>query len=184
MTVALLASLLVSLTVDPGAGVLVPQAGRRRRRRRRGGPARRPRRRSCAARCSAPTCRSSGFATRRRWLTVGSAVVVFVGTVGLAGLLKTNFFDQSGQTTLSDHARRCRSAPAWPRPTRRPRRSRRCSPAPTGVQTYQVTVGSGGGFFGVGGGGANKATLLGHHRRRTPTCSTLQDTLRDEARRR
>ena len=36
--------------------------------------------------------------------------------------------------TPSPSARSCRSAPAWPRPTRRPRRSRRCSPRTDGVE--------------------------------------------------
>ena len=56
VTVALLASLLVSLTVIPVLAYWFLKP-RRRRRGRRGGPRRRPRRRSCAARCSAPTCR-------------------------------------------------------------------------------------------------------------------------------
>ncbi|MEV8515490.1 efflux RND transporter permease subunit [Dactylosporangium sp. NPDC051484] len=36
-----------------------------------------------------------------RWITIGVSLVVFIVTLGLAGLLKTNFIDQSGQTQFS-----------------------------------------------------------------------------------
>ncbi|WP_433050021.1 efflux RND transporter permease subunit [Dactylosporangium sp. CS-033363] len=36
-----------------------------------------------------------------RWITVAVSIVVFIVTMGLASLLKTNFIDQSGQTEFS-----------------------------------------------------------------------------------
>ena len=100
VTVALLASLLVSLTDHPGAGVLVPPAGQRRR------DAEAVRRaaeerelRSPLQRAYLPVIR---FATQpaldhRR----ASGCVVLVGTFGLAARLETNFLDESGQDTLT-----------------------------------------------------------------------------------
>ena len=64
VTVALLASLLVSLTVVPVLSYWFLKPGRRERRRPRGRSAARPRRRSRAAPCSGSTCRSLRFATR------------------------------------------------------------------------------------------------------------------------
>jgi HAE1 family hydrophobic/amphiphilic exporter-1 len=36
-----------------------------------------------------------------RWVTIGVAFLIFIGTMGLATQLKTNFIDQSGQTEFS-----------------------------------------------------------------------------------
>ena len=127
VTVALLASLLVSLTVIPVLAYWFLKPAQRNRRWTRSGAW--PRRRSGAAALQRAYVPVIGFATRRRlahrrprpWSSSSSPSA-------WPGLLKTNFFDQSGQTTLSHHARPCRSAPAWPRPTRPPRRSRPCWP--------------------------------------------------------
>ena len=100
VTVALLASLLVSLTVIPVLAYwfLKPAAGGATPRRSAG----RPRRGSCAARCSGRTCRCIAFRhPAARWSPLARRLVLFVCTVGLAGRLETNFFDESGQTTLS-----------------------------------------------------------------------------------
>src|SRR5262249_17785007 len=98
VTVALLASLLVALTVIPvlaywflrpaPAGSDVDSFRRAAERKELTNP---------LQRAYIPIIR---FTTRRRVLTVVAAVVIFVLTIGLAGLLKTNFFDQSGQTAL------------------------------------------------------------------------------------
>lgn len=42
-----------------------------------------------------------GFATRRRWLTVGIGLAVLLGTFGLSTRLETNFLDDSGQDTFA-----------------------------------------------------------------------------------
>ncbi len=38
---------------------------------------------------------------RRRWTTIAASIVILIATLAAAPLLKTNFIDQSGQTTLS-----------------------------------------------------------------------------------
>ena len=155
VTVALLASLLVSLTVIPVLAYWFLKPAN-------GGSADEVRRRAEEKELRSPLQRAYlpviGWATRRRKLTVGLAVLVFFVTIGLAGLLPTNFFDQSGQTTLSisqtlplgtslaatdDAAKKVEAVLA----------------ATPGVKTYQVNLGTGGGVFGIGGAGNNKATF-------------------------
>ena len=101
VTAALLASLLVSLTVVPVlsywflrapkaiAGIDPEEARRRAEEKENAGR---------LQRIYVPVLR---FATRRRLTSVLIAVVILVGTFGMAGLLKTNFFDQGEQDTLS-----------------------------------------------------------------------------------
>ncbi|WP_409057297.1 efflux RND transporter permease subunit [Streptomyces sp. SYP-A7185] len=101
VTAALLASLLVSLTVVPvlsywflrppkdvrGAD---PEEARRK--------AEEKEERSRLQRFYVPVLR---FATRRRFTSLAIAVVILVGTFGMAPLLKTNFFDQGEQEVLT-----------------------------------------------------------------------------------
>ncbi|BCB84677.1 efflux RND transporter permease subunit [Phytohabitans suffuscus] len=98
VTVALLASLLVSLTVIPvlaywflrpatGAG---DEASVRR-------AAEERERHSFLQLAYLPVI---DFATRRRWATVGIGLAVLLGTFGLSTQLKTNFLDDSGQDTF------------------------------------------------------------------------------------
>lgn len=101
VTAALLASLLVSLTVVPvlsywflrppkdvrGAG---PDEARRK--------AEEKEAKSRLQRFYVPVLR---FATRRRLTSLGIALVILVGTFGMAPLLKTNFFDQGEQEVLT-----------------------------------------------------------------------------------
>jgi len=98
VTVALLASLLVSLTVIPvlaywflhpstGAG---DEASVRR-------AAEERERHSFLQLAYLPVI---GFATRQRWATVGIGLAVLIGTFGLSTQLKTNFLDDSGQDTF------------------------------------------------------------------------------------
>ncbi|SBT50485.1 efflux RND transporter permease subunit [Micromonospora narathiwatensis] len=154
VTVALLASLLVSLTVipvlaywflKPPGGTAADQAGVRR-------AAEEKELRSRLQRAYLPAI---GFATRSRgtrWATVGLGLLVLVGTFGLAQKLETNFLDDSGRDTLSirqelpagtglagtDHA------------AARVEEVLRRTP---GVKTYQVTAGGGNTpWAGVGAG--------------------------------
>ncbi|MFE9688184.1 efflux RND transporter permease subunit [Micromonospora sp. NPDC005806] len=100
VTVALLASLLVSLTVIPVLAYwfLKPRGADDAAARR---AAEEKELRSPLQRAYLPAI---GFATRSRgsrWATVGLGLLVLVGTFGLAQRLETNFLDDSGQLTLS-----------------------------------------------------------------------------------
>ncbi|MEU7579268.1 efflux RND transporter permease subunit [Streptomyces sp. NPDC041068] len=101
VTAALLASLLVSLTVVPVLSYwflrapksiqgVDPEEARRK--------AEEKETRSRLQRIYVPVLR---FATRRRLTSLGIAIVILVGTFGMAPLLKTNFFDQGEQEILS-----------------------------------------------------------------------------------
>ena len=102
VTAALLASLLVSLTVVPVLSYWFLRAPKGARGARPGGGApRRPRRRRPRSRLQRLYVPVLRFATRRRVTSVVIAVVVLIGTFGMAPLLKTNFFDQGDQDVLS-----------------------------------------------------------------------------------
>ncbi|SDK05596.1 efflux RND transporter permease subunit [Streptomyces indicus] len=100
VTAALLASLVVSLTVVPVLSYWFlrapkgtstdPEEARR--------AAEEKEAKSILQRAYVPVLR---FATRRRITSVVIALVVLVGTFGLAPMLKTNFFDQGEQKVLS-----------------------------------------------------------------------------------
>lgn len=124
ITVALLASLLVSLTVVPVLSYwflrapkslrgLAPEEQRRKSEEKES--------RSPLQRLYVPVLR---FATRRRLTSLVIAAAVLIGTFGMASLLKTNFFDQ-GETQQLSISQELPPAAAWARPTSRPRRSRR-----------------------------------------------------------
>ncbi|MEU6002217.1 efflux RND transporter permease subunit [Streptomyces sp. NPDC047197] len=101
VTAALLASLLVSLTVVPVLSYWFlrppkdvrdadPEEARRK--------AEEKEAKSRLQRFYVPVLR---FATRRRFTSLAIAVVILVGTFGMAPLLKTNFFDQGEQEVLT-----------------------------------------------------------------------------------
>jgi HAE1 family hydrophobic/amphiphilic exporter-1 len=99
VTVALLASLLVALTVVPVLAywfLKPPPAGVEAEEIRR--VAEEKEKRSPLQRAYLPVIR---FATKRRVSTLLIGVIVLVGTLGLATRLKTDFLSQSGQDTLS-----------------------------------------------------------------------------------
>ncbi|MET9800772.1 efflux RND transporter permease subunit [Streptomyces sp. NPDC006368] len=157
VTAALLASLLVSLTVVPVLSYWFlrapkgtsadPEEARR--------AAEDKESRSRLQRLYVPVLR---FATRRRLTSVAIAVVVLVGTFGMTPLLKTNFFDQGDQETLSIRQElppgtSLESADASARKVEKV-----LSSLPE-VEDYQVTVGSSGFMAAFGGGtGANQAS--------------------------
>ncbi|MEU0797270.1 efflux RND transporter permease subunit [Amycolatopsis sp. NPDC005961] len=151
VTVALLASLLVSLTVVPVLAYWflkqpeVPADAIEAERAREAAVEKE--RRSFLQRAYLPVIR---FATKRRLTVVLLALLIFAGTVGLATRLNTNFLDQSGGTTLNMTQKlpAGTSAAAKEKAATAVEQALAAEPA---VQTYQVSIG-GGGAFGFGGG--------------------------------
>ncbi|MGW4062348.1 efflux RND transporter permease subunit [Amycolatopsis sp. NPDC004747] len=151
VTVALLASLLVSLTVVPVLAYWflkrpeVPADAVEAERAREAAVEKE--RRSFLQRAYLPVIR---FATRRRLTVVLLALLIFAGTVGLATRLNTNFLDQSGGTTLNMTQKlpAGTSVEAKEKAATAVEQALAAEPA---VQTYQVSIG-GGGAFGFGGG--------------------------------
>ncbi|MEV4142388.1 efflux RND transporter permease subunit [Amycolatopsis sp. NPDC049691] len=151
VTVALLASLLVSLTVVPVLAYWflkrpsVPADAIEAERAREAAVEKE--RRSFLQRAYLPVIR---FATRRRLTVVLLALLIFAGTVGLATRLNTNFLDQSGGTTLNMTQKlpAGTSVEAKEQAATAVEQALAAEPA---VQTYQVSIG-GGGTFGFGGG--------------------------------
>ncbi|MGJ6964818.1 efflux RND transporter permease subunit [Streptosporangium sp. G11] len=156
VTVALLASLLVSLTVVPvlaywflKAPVLSPEQARAVRE-----EAEAKEMRSPLQRAYLPVLR---FATRRRLATVLVGVVVFAATMGLAGRLETNFIDSSGQDTVSI-SQRMPAGTDLATTDAAAKKVEEVLASLKGVRDYQVNVGGGGGFLGGGGGGGDRAS--------------------------
>ncbi|GLF94104.1 efflux RND transporter permease subunit [Streptomyces yaizuensis] len=157
VTAALLASLLVSLTVVPVLSYWFlrppkdvrdkdPDEARR--------IAEEKEERSRLQRSYIPVLR---FATRRRITSVLIAFAVLAGTFGLAGLLKTNFFDPGEQDVMSLR----QELPAGTALDASDAAAQRVEKVLAGIdeiETYQVTVGSSGWMAAFGGStGANQA---------------------------
>ncbi|MEO3741999.1 efflux RND transporter permease subunit [Plantactinospora sp. B5E13] len=155
VTVALLASLLVSLTIIPVLAYwfLRPANG--------GADAEEIRREAEEKELRSPLQRAYlpviDFATHRRWLTVGIGLVVLFGTFGLATRLETNFIDSSGQDTLSI-SQELPVGSSLNATDAAARQVEGVLSRTDGVESYQVTAGGGGGPFG-GGGAANTASF-------------------------
>jgi HAE1 family hydrophobic/amphiphilic exporter-1 len=156
VTVALLASLLVSLTVVPVLAYwfLRPAAGGAETDEVRLA-AEAKERRSPLQRAYLPVIR---FATKRRWTTVAIGLVILIGTLGLGTQLQTNFLDQSGQDSVT-------ISQAMPVGTSlattdaAAKKVEAIIAARGDVETYQVTVGNGEFNPFVGAGGASGATF-------------------------
>ncbi|MET0133280.1 MAG: efflux RND transporter permease subunit [Kibdelosporangium sp.] len=145
ITVALLASLLVSLTIVPVLAYWFlkqpketedAQAVRE--------AAEEKERRGFLQRGYVPVIR---FATRRRLTTLLVALLILVGTFGLLSRLDTNFIDQSGGTSINAS----QEMPPGTSLAARDEAARRIEDvlARTGeVQSYQATIGSGSSFTG------------------------------------
>ncbi|RZU49958.1 HAE1 family hydrophobic/amphiphilic exporter-1 [Krasilnikovia cinnamomea] len=140
VTVALLASLLVSLTIVPvlaywflrpaGGGNEAPEVR---------AAAEAKERRSPLQRTYLPVIH---FATHRRWTTVLIGVLILVGTLGLGSKLETNFIDQSGQDTIMIN----QQLPAGTSLAATDAAARQVEAVlkdNSDVDTYQVTVGNG-----------------------------------------
>ncbi|MFB4268624.1 efflux RND transporter permease subunit [Nonomuraea sp. GTA35] len=156
VTVALLASLVVSLTVVPvlafwflKAPDLTPEEARKQR-----DEAEAKELRSPLQRAYLPVLR---FATRFKLVTILIGVAVFIGTMGLAGGLQTNFLDSSGQNTLSISQR----MPVGTDLATTDKAAKQVEDVladQDGVDTYQVNVGGGNAMMGGTGGGADRAS--------------------------
>ncbi|MFD9339921.1 efflux RND transporter permease subunit [Streptomyces sp. NPDC060028] len=157
VTAALLASLIVSLTVvpvlsywflrTPEGAAADPDRARRE-----------AEEKESRSRLQLMYVRVLGFATRRRLTSVGIAVAVLFGTFGMTPLLKTNFFDQGEQEvlTVKQHLAPGTSLAASDEASRK---IEKVLAATEGVKSYQVTVGSSGFMAAFGGGtGSNQAS--------------------------
>jgi HAE1 family hydrophobic/amphiphilic exporter-1 len=148
VTVALLASLLVALTVVPVLSywfMKPPKDGDSEVTRR---AADAKERRSPLQRAYVPVIR---FATRHRITTVAVALVIFVGTLALVPMLRTSFIEDSGQNTISVR----QTFPVSTSLASADAMAKKVEDVVTGtseVASYQVTVGGGSGV-GFGGGG-------------------------------
>ncbi|GHE90840.1 efflux RND transporter permease subunit [Streptomyces griseoluteus] len=150
VTAALLASLLVSLTVVPvlsywflRAPKGTPEDAEEARRR-----AEEKEADSRLQRLYVPVLR---FATRRRLVSLLIAVVVLFGTFGMAGLLKTNFFDQGEQQVLTVR-QKLKPGTSLAATDAQAKRVEKLLGGIDGIKDYQVTVGSSGFMAAFGGG--------------------------------
>ncbi|MEU6095412.1 efflux RND transporter permease subunit [Streptomyces sp. NPDC047079] len=157
VTAALLASLLVSLTVVPvlsywflSAPKTMPADAAEARR-----VAEEKEAKSRLQRFYVPVLR---FATRRRLTSVAIAVVVLIGTFGMAPLLKTNFFDQGEQQVLTVK-QKLKPGTSLEATDAQAQKVEKMLAGVKGVKDYQVTVGSSGFMAAFGGGtGSNQAS--------------------------
>jgi HAE1 family hydrophobic/amphiphilic exporter-1 len=150
VTAALLASLLVSLTVVPvlsywflRAPKGTPEDADEARR-----LAEEKEAKSRLQRFYVPVLR---FATRRRLTSVAIAVVVLIGTFGMAPLLKTNFFDQGEQEVLTVK-QELKPGTSLAATDAQAKKIEKLLDGIDGVKDYQVTVGSSGFMAAFGGG--------------------------------
>ncbi|MFJ8190424.1 efflux RND transporter permease subunit [Streptomyces sp. NPDC096094] len=150
VTAALLASLLVSLTVVPVLSYWflrppkgTPEDADEARR-----LAEEKEARSRLQRFYVPVLR---FATRRRLTSVAIAVVVLLGTFGMAPLLKTNFFDQGEQKVLSIK-QELKPGTSLSATNAQAEKVEKLLGDTEGVKDYQVTIGSSGFMAAFGGG--------------------------------
>jgi hydrophobic/amphiphilic exporter-1 (mainly G- bacteria), HAE1 family len=156
VTVALLASLLVALTVVPVLAywfLKPPPADADREAIRRA--AEEKELRSPLQRAYLPVIR---FATTRRWITLAIGVLVLFLTLGLATQLKTNFLDQSGQDSLS-FTQELPVGTSLAATDAAAKRVEAVLADDKDVKTFQVTVGNGEFNPFVGTSGASQATF-------------------------
>ncbi|MGI5449389.1 efflux RND transporter permease subunit [Streptomyces sp. CA-243310] len=157
VTAALLASLLVSLTVVPVLAYWFLRAPK--------GTSQDPDKarrdaeeKEARSRLQRFYVRVLGFATRRRLTSVAIAVVVLVATFAMSPLLKTNFFDQGEQDTLTVK-QELAPGTSLAAADASSRKVEQVLASVDGVKDYQVTVGSSGFMAAFGGGtGSNQAS--------------------------
>ncbi|WP_217252698.1 efflux RND transporter permease subunit [Streptomyces sp. AC602_WCS936] len=150
VTAALLASLLVSLTVVPVLSYWflrppkgTPEDAAEARR-----LAEEKEAKSRLQRLYVPVLR---FATRRRVTSLAIAVVVLLGTFGMAPLLKTNFFDQGEQKVLSIK-QELKPGTSLNATNAQAEKVEKLLGDTEGIKDFQVTIGSSGFMAAFGGG--------------------------------
>ena len=160
VAIAMLASLIVSLTIVPALASVFLRAPEEDRDAAELAHAREAaeaaERRTWLQRIYLPALRT--VLAHRRW-TVAGALAIFVATLALTPLLQTNFIGDSGQNTVTVSA----SYPAGTSLAAQDERARTLEDALArvgGVETVQTTVGSAGGFAAFSGGsGTPRATF-------------------------
>ncbi|MFJ6671786.1 efflux RND transporter permease subunit [Actinosynnema sp. NPDC091369] len=179
VTVALLASLLVSLTIVPvlafwflkrPAVPTDPEEAAKARE-----AALEKEKRSPLQRAYVPVLK---FATTRRWVTLLIAVLIFGGTLGLAGSLQTNFIDNAGGTALQG----TQELPPGTSLAARDEAARKLEGVLAGtdeVETYQVTVGTDNSLAAFGFGGDGDTSVRATVREGTDL-EALQDRLTEQ----
>ncbi|MBP2703849.1 efflux RND transporter permease subunit [Microbispora sp. RL4-1S] len=176
VTVALLASLVVALTVIPvlaywflKAPALSGEEARAARE-----EAERRELRSPLQRAYLPVLR---FATRRRLVTLLIGLLVFAGTMALAPRLKTNFIDNSGNDTtqISQRMPAGTELTATDAAAKKVEQVLRDTP---GVASYQVTIGGGNQLFARAGAASDRASYSVSLKEGVDTAA-LEDSLRD-----
>ncbi|MGM1058608.1 efflux RND transporter permease subunit [Saccharothrix sp. Mg75] len=181
VTVALLASLLVSLTIVPvlafwflkrPAAPTDPEAAERELQ-----AVLEKEKRSPLQRAYVPVLR---FATTRRWATLLVALFIFGGTLGLAGSLETNFIDQSGGTALQGSQK---LPPGTGLATRdeAARKVEAVFAETDEIETYQVTIGTDNRLAAFGFGGSGDTSLRATVREGTDL-EALQERLTERLR--
>ncbi|MGV9600962.1 efflux RND transporter permease subunit [Streptosporangium sandarakinum] len=176
VTVALLASLLVSLTAVPVLAywfLKTPKADPQRMRELRE-EAEAKELRSPLQRAYLPVLR---FATRHRLITLAVGVVVFALTMGLAGRLETNFLSASGGDAVSVSQKMPAGTDLATTDAAAKKVEKVITSLPQ-VASYQVTVGSGGGFLG-GSGGSGDSASYSVTLREDADAEAVQETLRE-----
>ena len=154
ITVALLASLVVSLTIIPVLAYwfLKPADGADQEEIRLA--AEEKERNSWLQLAYVPVIK---FATRRRFVTLLVGAIVFIVTVGLGGLLKQNFFDSSGESTVSV-TQKLPAGTSIATTDAAAKKIEEVLATSDGVKTYQVTIGAGSNPF-AGNAGVATATF-------------------------
>ncbi|WP_434744104.1 efflux RND transporter permease subunit [Micromonospora sp. SH-82] len=154
VTVALVASLLVSLTVIPVLAywflkqpAVTPDVRR---------AAEEKELRNPLQRGYLPVIDFATRSRRTRWTTLGLGLVVLVGTVLLGSRLETNFLDDAGQNTLSI-TQKLPAGSGLAATDQAARRIETVLADTDGVRSYQVTAGGSDNPFGGGGRGAETA---------------------------
>lgn len=159
VTVALIASLFVSLTIvpvlaywflKPASGGSESEAVRK--------AAEEKELRSPLQRGYLPIIRWVTRSKGTRWATVAIGVVVLIGTLGLASRLETNFIDQSGQDTITI-SQDLPVGTSLATTDAAAKKVEAVLAARDDVETYQVSVGSGEFNPFAGSGGASGASF-------------------------